>query len=109
FRHLCQILVGREIGVVGQVQAGAGDIDGEVADPLQVGGRLEGGADGAQVFGDRLLEREQAHAPGLDVQVQAVGQVVQVDDFLRQVLVLRVEGQHRLVEHLLDHAAEADD
>ena len=90
-----------------QTQRRAGDIHGEIADPLQVGDGLQDRADRAEVSGDRLLQGQQPHTPGLDVQIETVGQIVPVDDLFGEVGVLTDQRFHRVIQHLLDEAAEA--
>ena len=56
--------------------AGLGDVDGQVADPLEVGVDLDGGDDDAQVGGHRLVQRQQLEAAVVDFDVEVVDRLV---------------------------------
>ena len=66
-------LTGRVLRVA---RAGLGDVDGQVADALEVGVDLDGGDDRPQVDGHRLVQRQQREAPAVDLDVQRVERLV---------------------------------
>ena len=53
-----------------------GDIDREVADPLEVGVDLDRRDDRAQIGGHRLVQRQQLEASVIDLDVQLVDRAV---------------------------------
>ena len=56
--------------------AGLGDVDRQVADPLEVGVDLDRRDDGAQVGGHRLVQGQQLEAAVVDLDVQLVDRLV---------------------------------
>ena len=64
-------------------RAASRDVDGEVADALEIGVDLDGRDDGPQVDGHRLVQRQQREAASVDLDVQLVDRLVAVQDAVR--------------------------
>ena len=64
-----------------------GDVDGQVADALEIGVDLDRGDDGPQVGGHRLVQREQLEAAVVDLDVQLVERLVAVQHALDELAV----------------------
>ncbi len=72
-RNVDQLLDRRTLHVTPR---GFGDVDGEIADPLEVGVDLDRGDDRPQVGGHRLVQRQQREAAVVDLDVQRVQRLV---------------------------------
>ncbi len=71
-------------GAVLQIALGRlGDVDGEIADALEVGVDLDGGDNRPQVGGHRLMQRQQLEAAVVDLDVQVVDRLV-ADEHVRR-------------------------
>ena len=79
-----------------------GDVDGQVAHPLEVGDHPQRGDEHAQVPGHGLLEREQLEAPLLDPFALGVDLGVAGDDVLRHLRVALEQGLGRAPYGALD-------
>ena len=71
--------VGLERRLGRQLDGALGDVRGEVADALEVGGDLEGRGDEPQVARRRLVQREQLERQVVDLDVEPVHRVVALD------------------------------
>ena len=79
---------------------GLGDVDGEVADALEVGVDLHRGQHGPQIDRDRLVQRQQLDAALVDLDVQVVEWLVARLHARREVgVALHQRGRHQA--HLL--------
>ena len=79
-----------------------GDVDGMVADALEVVVDLQGPDEEAQVDGHGLLEGQQGDRRVFDLQLQAVDLLVRGDDRPRLLGVHLREGFDRMVDLALD-------
>jgi hypothetical protein len=82
-------------------------VQGEVAHPLDVAGAVDGGDHGAQVGGDRRLQRQQRERPLLGRGAQVVDADVGADHLLGQLQVGLQEGAGGLLHRLRDLFAHA--
>ena len=64
-----------------------GDVDGEIADPLEIGVDLDRGDNGAEVNSHRLVQRKQSEATIVDFDVQGVQRLVADEDALDQFVI----------------------
>ncbi len=110
--------LGRHVGHVeghdrlvhGRQQPGPlGDVDREVADPLQGGVDLDGGDDEAQVAGHRLVERQRLEAVLLDVDLHEVDREVALDGLGGERLVAVLHSGERPPQVVFDQGAQRED
>ncbi len=85
-----------------------GDVDGEVADALEIGVDLHGRDDRAQVDGHRLVERQQREAAVVDLDVQRVERLVAGEHALDQLAVAVDQALDREAHLLLGQAAHLE-
>ncbi len=78
------------------------DVARHVPRPFQVGIDLQSRGDQAQVARRRLVQRQQAQAHLVDLDVHAVDDVVALDDPLRLHCIAIHQGPHGVVDLLLD-------
>jgi len=97
------------LGVPGEGFAAFGDVDGEVADALQVVVDFQRGDNEAQVDGDGLVKGENLEAFLFDVDFHVVVKGVAVDDFTGGLGVEPLEGLDGAEELVLDEAAELEE
>ena len=81
--HPRDVDVGLELRLVVKLQHALADIDGVVADALEVGGDLEPGGDKAQIAGGGLMQREQPDTQLVGLDVHAVDFGVARDNLAR--------------------------
>ncbi len=103
--HARQVDVGLELRLLVQLQRALGDVDGLVADALEIGDDLHGGGDEAQIAGGRLVQRQELHALLVDLDVVGVHLRVAVDDLLGQHRVALQQRGHDPADLVLDQAA----
>ena len=108
FRHPRDIDVGFELRLLVQLDRALADIDGVVADALEVGRDLEAGGDEAQIARGRLMQREQADTALVALDVHAVDFGVARDGFARLLGVAIDQGIDRLGDLALDQAAHLE-
>ena len=92
-------------GLAGQEDGALGDVDGQVADALQVAVDLQHGDDQAQVNGDGLVEGQRLEALLLQVHLGLVYLHVGLDDLLGKLRVPALQRPHGLAHGLLDDGA----
>ncbi len=85
-----------------------GNVDGEVADALQVGVDLHGGDDRAQVDRHRLVERQQREAAVVDLDVQRVQRTIAGQDARDQVAVAVDQALDREADSFLGEPAHLE-
>jgi hypothetical protein len=84
---------------------GLRDVDGEVADPLEVGVDLQRGDDGPEIDGHRLVERQQREAAVVDLDVQRVHRLVADEHAIEQVAIAFDQSLDRQAHLLLREPA----
>jgi hypothetical protein len=106
--HAGEVDVGLELGLAVQIDHPLGDVDRLVSDPLQVGDDLHRGGDEAQVAGRGLVQREQAHALLVDLDVVGVDLPVPLDDLLGEGVVALQQRLHDPADLVLDEPAHGE-
>ena len=84
------------------------DVDGEVADPLEVGVDLDRGDDRPQVRRHRLVEGQEFEAAVIDLDVETVDRFVTDEQPVDRVQVAAREAPHRLDHPLLGESAHRE-
>ena len=85
-----------------------GDVDGQVADPFEVGVDLHGGDNRAQVRGHRLVQREQLEAAVVDLDVELIDRLIPREDAVHARGVALDERPHRRADAILGEAAHLE-
>ena len=85
--------------------AGFADVDGQVADALEVGVDLDGGDDHAQVGGHRLVQRQQLEAAIVHFHVEVVDRLVARQHRVERGVVAVHQAAHRFAHALLGQPA----
>ena len=107
-RHPRQVDVGLELGLLVEGQDPLGDVDGHVADPLEVAVDLDGRRDEAQIAGDGLTQGQKADALLLDLRVEPVDLGVSVDDRPGQVRLAVQQGCQDVFDRMLREGPQVE-
>ena len=95
----------RNARLAGDLGGALGDVLGQVADPLEIGGNADGADDVAQVDRHRLAARDGPHGHVLDRPLQGVEARIGGDDLLRQFDIHGRQRVHGVGEHFFGDAA----
>ena len=87
----------------------AGDIHGQVADPLQIVVDLQRGNHEPQVAGHRLVQGERLEALFLDLDLAEIDFLVQPFHLFGQLVVAQLDRPDRLLHLAFDHGAKRQD
>ncbi len=107
-RHLRDVDVGLELRLAVDLDRRLGDVDAQVAHPLEVGHHLEGGGDVAEVGRGGLPQGEDADADLVDLLLEEVDFLVARDDALGLGRVPLDHGRDHQVDQRLDLAGHEE-
>ena len=108
FAHAREIDVGFHARVAQDADAGLRDVDGLVADALEIVVDARDGEDEAEIDGHQLMEREELDDAVVDFELELVDGVFFVEDALGELFVGVEDGVDGLVDGALGEAAHPE-
>src|SRR5690606_25508140 len=100
--HAGDVDIGRQGRLLVQRDRALGDVDGQIAHPLQIGDHLQGQGDETEVGGGGLAQGQHAQAEFVNLHLEEVDSTVVGDDLGGELAVPLGERTHRTLDRVLD-------